>query len=329
MKKTLLITFISLCFCMAGSAQNLVPNWSFEDTIACPTSLIQTNKAIGWIINVNSADYYNSCASNLSGVSVPKNYLGYQIPSTGNAYCGIVNYGKTPMGDVREYIGTRLSSQLIQNQKYFVSFKASWADGWCATNKLGVLFSNKYYGDSTTWGALIVPPPMVNNFAHIYSNSIITDSVNWTTISGSFVADSAYKYIYIGNFFKRENIDTLWFYGGLPDCKSYYYIDDICVSLDSLTCNLAVSLNEIYNENYIIDLYPNPTFDYININCKNSRINFINCSLFDTYGRLIKEYNKFIIPGEIDISSFPAGIYFLQIKSEYTLINKKIIIYKT
>jgi hypothetical protein len=331
MKKLLLlfaffILYTSLFFFHPPSlqAQNLVPNPSFEDTISCPTGIIQTNKAKGWIINVNSVDYFNSCASSLSSVSVPKNCFGYQMASKGNAYCGLYNYIKTSE-DAREYIGTRLLSQLIPNQKYYVSFKASWADGSCASNKLGALFSNTYYGDSTSWGALIIPPPLINNFAHVYTNTIITDTVDWTTITGSFIADSSYQYIYIGNFFKRENTDTLWFFGGLPDCKSYYYIDEICVSIDSLTCNAPDAINENLGANNEIKIYPIPTSNCINIDLNSSNLKFNSYKLFDVYGRLLKQGNIFN-NAKIDVSDNKKGVYFLQIKIENQILNKKIII---
>jgi len=100
----------------------------------------------------------------------------------------------------------------------------------CATNKTGVLFSTVPYSYSN-------PPPR-NNFAHIYTDSIITDTAGWTTISGTFVADSAYEYIIIGNFFDNSHTDTLLF-DSLTFCVPYYYIDDVCVAIDSNNCSQA------------------------------------------------------------------------------------------
>jgi len=309
------------------NSQNLVPNPSFEEYYECPDGIIQTNKIKDWIININSADYFNSCANSQSGVSVPQNSFGYQIPATGNAYCGLYVYAETQIGDVREYLGTRLLQPLIPNQKYYVSIKTSWANGWCATNKLGILFSNTYYGDSTTWGVLISPPPFINNFAHVYTDSIITDSVNWTTIKGVFIADSAYKYIYIGNFFSKTNIDTLWFFGGLPNCKSYYYIDDVCVSTDSLTCcsPFVIVENDIICNNIVV--FPNPTSDKIIIEYSHFyNDNICDVMITDYFGKIIKFYSKYHSGNDIQLDDISSGFYILHLKFKNKTIIQKLII---
>jgi len=109
------------------------------------------------------------------------------------------------------------------------SLKVSLAGFPCAINKIGVLFTNVFYGDTT-----VIPAPVMNNFAHVYTSVIITNTTSWTAISGSFVSNSAYQYILVGNFFDDANTDTTILSGSV--CASYYFIDDICVSTDSFTC---------------------------------------------------------------------------------------------
>ncbi len=211
-------------FYISVFAQNIVPNPSFEDYSFCPNYSGQVYKAIGWSSYGNSPDYFNLCSSSIL-VSVPNNSFGNQCATTGNGYCGFYSY--VPFNNYREFIGIQLTSQLCIGEKYYISFKINVADNFnCATNKLGVLFSTIHYNDT------IIAP--INNFAHFFIDSIIIDSINWTNISGSFVADSAYQYIIIGNFFDNLNTDSILFSGNF--CNSYYFVDNICVSIDSLTC---------------------------------------------------------------------------------------------
>ena len=91
-----------------------------------------------------------------------------------------------------------------------------------ACNKLGVLFSNSTYSEFN--------PPPENNFAHVYTDSIITDTTNWFTIAGSFVADSTYSNIILGIFFDNNNVDTLRLFKPNCDVFAYYFIDDVSVT---------------------------------------------------------------------------------------------------
>src|SRR5436189_139332 len=78
--------YFFLLLSTSASAQNLVPNPSFEDTVACPTTVDQVYKATGWHSYRPSPDYFNTCADSASLFSVPYNAFGYQYPRTGNAY---------------------------------------------------------------------------------------------------------------------------------------------------------------------------------------------------------------------------------------------------
>jgi hypothetical protein len=243
---------------------NLVVNPSFEDTVSCPTADNQINNAFGWInYSDQSPDYFNACSSS-PDVTVPNNWGGYQQASSGNAYCAVsAFFPNTP--NKREIIGSNLSENMVIGTKYFFSMKVnlsinSIASSSYACNKLGVRFSTVPYSLSS--------PVPINNFAHVYTDSIITDTLNWVTITGSFVADSVYSHIALGNFFDDSNTDTVKIASGTPTfIFAYYYIDDVCVSTDS-----SYTFNYIYTgiqeeplkDNF--NIYPNPATDYFHIN---------------------------------------------------------------
>lgn len=211
-----------------AAGQNLVPNPSFEEHSGCPDGYTQLDKANDWTIRLNTPDFYHSCGAN--NFSTPNTGWGIQCPSTGYGFAAIHPYVEINPSP-QEFFGAQLVEPLVIGQKYYVTFNVVMPKySGCAINNFGVKFTSVFYGDTG-----IVPAPVVNNFAHVYSTDIIQDSTSWTTVFGSFIADSAYQYIMVGNFFDMSNTDTVKF--SILNCTNvYYFIDDICVSTDSLTC---------------------------------------------------------------------------------------------
>lgn len=305
------------------SSQNLVTNPSFEQYDTCPDNTWQITRAVGWYNCGYSPDYYNVCDTT-NFVSVPYNFCGFQYAATGNAYAGMINYYGTPI-NLREYFGTQLLDSLKIGHKYIASFKTSFSinqnpESCIAINKLGIKFSTtpqRVY-------SLIDNPTLINNFAHVYTNTIITDSLNWVTISGSFVADSSYKYIIIGNFFDDAHTDTIVYHldsVNIDYCHAYYYVDDVSVVEDS-TDNI-----ESFNLQKTISIYPNPANDIINIDFSNS--SFLNAELkiYDFLGTVITEYSLLHTHNSININFIPEGIYIVKIKTNnnYSFTQKLII----
>jgi len=217
MKKYLfLFTFVILCLIFiiphVVQAQNLVPNPSFEQYDTCPNSISQVDFVLGWSSFGNTPDYWNACSSVMN---VPNTQAGFQNAFDGNAFCGIYTYssGTTGTPNYREYIGVQLVSPLIIGQKYYVSFKINKPNNLeCATNYFGALFSTVPFTETN------LPP--INITPQIIEPQIITDTINWTNISGAFIADSTYKYIILGNFYSDSNTDTI-LYNGQTDCIAY------------------------------------------------------------------------------------------------------------
>ena len=312
-----LLLFFSFCcsFCMAQT--NLVPNPSFEEYIVCPTETGH-NLPNNWISFRASPDYYNSCADTSTGVSVPHNTAGFQYAADGNAYIGIVTAYFDEFGvGTNEYnleiIGAKLVTQLVVGNRYFVSFKVNYANGWGInnnrpSNNIGVSFSTNSFSIST--------PKPLNNFAQVYADYVIQDSVNWTTISGSFVADSAYRYIMLGNFFDMKHTTVInpsnSFY------NSYYLIDDVKLSSDSMFVNSIQNISS--NADFLV--YPNPASNFINIVFDDSKQHQV--IVYNSIGEIaltsfVEKHNT------INISALSQGIYY--ITANGNSIIKKFIIY--
>lgn len=305
LKRSLLFFFI--IFTVAVKAQNLVPNPSFEDTIYCPTTPGDIPALTYWYNCGGSPDYYNSCANTSTLVNIPSNWVGYQAAYNGNGYVGLATHctGCVPN---REYIGTQLVSQLIPSTKYYVSIYISRADSLPYTfssDKFGFRFSTVPFSYTN--------PPPTDNFSHIHSNAIITDSTGWTKISGSFIADSAYQYVIVGNFYDNANTNTL----GSGDAfeAAYYFIDQVCVSTDSLQCNVSVGL---VNQNNRIDfsMYPNPATNIVNINFLNNGKPY-DIIIYNLFGQAVFTKQKMNFSHSIvDLNDISNGVLLIKILYE-------------
>jgi len=309
-----------------------VPNFSFEQYDTCPNSADKIQYAVGWSkysIWASTPDYYNACSSSFG---VPDNVISYQPAHRNcNAYAGIVTWGSA--GNDREYIGIQLDETLTVGQKYFISFYAVMGGEKkigayyfeMPSNNIGIRLSTIAYNGNY--------PCPIDNFAHLNYPSILNDSINWTRISGSIIADSAYDYLIVGNFFDDPHTDTLHY--NCDSCinnYSYYLIDDICISTDSSFCNGGIDIlpcnagvNEIAFDNDI-NIFPNPCIDFLNI----SSIENLNAEIiiYNLLGKIIYRNeisNKNNLA--INLSNFPSGYYSLIInnKKDKTLITKKII----
>jgi len=291
------------------SQGNLVQDPSFEAYSVCPWNIgdfpLTQWTSVG---NGYSATSFN-CGSFSSNCGVPKNLYGFQNPSSGNGYIGIRTFGNNS----RQYAISQLTTSLSIGQKYFVSFKVNAVNNYlqqpCQTNRQGLLFS-------------INPISSVSfpNFAHVYSSNIVSDTLNWTTVRGSFIADANHKYIAIGNFF-NDGVTTYTNLTGSFYPTGFNYFDDICVSTDSLYCEKWTGINEEEALNNI-QVFPNPVEDRFKIKTT----------------KQIEDVKLFSLNGiPVDISSINSkeytipyvndGIYILQLRIEGKVLYKKMVVY--
>jgi len=309
--------FILILFFRIGEAQNLVPNYSFEDTIHCPIDKNNMEDASEWMTFGDTPDYYNSCNTYPAtdfyrGCSVPSNWAGFQWAATGVAYVGLIN-GNTYPGSTldREYIGIKLSDTLRVATTYYFSFKVSpaykiydnLASGECFSNNIGIKFSTRQYSQ-------FVPPP-TDNVAHFHYTGLVNDTSGWLHLTGSFISDSAYTYLILGNFFDNQNTqitcDSI-----LQYLVSYLYIDDVCVSTDSSVCgNFTTSIQHSIRSS--ISIYPNPATDYLIIEGVTQESAF---HLSDLFGREVFTTQLVSGKNQVETKNLTNGIYIYKVTGE-------------
>jgi hypothetical protein len=227
----LLLFFISDNF---FSQVNFVNNPSFEDKYTCNINFNEIYKAKYWC-GIDSTkplcggDYYNSCSTNIN-TSVPSNVFSYQYARTGKAYaiCGSF-YCPTPAcspTNQRAYLKNRLRSNLITGVKYCVKMHVNLINK-C---KYGIDALSIYLADITidTISTCTIPltylTPQISN----PSGNIISDTLNWIEVSGTFTANGSEKYLVIGNFFPNSSVNTTTVNSSQPGWSTYN-IDDVSI----------------------------------------------------------------------------------------------------
>jgi hypothetical protein len=257
----LCVQFLWLIGTVSCKAQNLVPNPSFEEYDTCRVVndvYFPATGPLGWFSAAGTPDHFMSCLPYATFNSAPYNAFAFQNAQEGANYAGVTTYRAVPP-NIREYFMVELLEPLAVGQEYHASFYAGVGWGgypmnppaWLYTNGIGILFTMQ----PRQW-VLNDPYPVPLNFAHVHSTAMITDTMGWTLVSGSFVADSAYQYLMLGNHFDNANTDTLHLVSQNGPQLGYVLIDHVCVSVDPDGCPMAAGSEE--HESVGSGLYPNP-----------------------------------------------------------------------
>jgi gliding motility-associated-like protein len=274
-------TFLLILLCNYIPAQNnLLLNGSFEDYIYCPKydgisniHAMDTNSNLKYWFGLGgfggNGVYFNSCANIFSwgkSVGIPQNLIGVQNSKSGNGYIGLTivveNFDSIYSSLSCDYIGLNIKKVLIRRLNYLGSFytsasgldnysykishpKGNFARQYTISN-IGMYFGNKV--PELQNGRRLELPAQINNDP----TRILSDTVNWMEVSGSFEAKGTEQYLFIGNFTDSANTNFYNSYG-YPEpwinkevVSSTYYIDDVSLIpqntthfYDTLLCSNA------------------------------------------------------------------------------------------
>ncbi len=231
MKKTppkFYLFFLQISMVFGLNAQNLVPNYSFENYSQCPTTVSQVTLLDDWYVpvpSIGTSDYFNTCAPpppSTFSVHIPNNWIGDQETLTGEGYAGFATY--LPNSPYREYLQAVLDEPMIAGECYEVEMFTSLADNSnYAMNSVGIHLS-------------ATPPPVAGNgyiyaTPQVYYTEVISDTENWVPLTASYVAVGGEQYITLGIFLQVGEfaVETLSPPGGIE--VSYYYVEDVRVEL--------------------------------------------------------------------------------------------------
>ena len=314
-----LIIFANPFTCLAQI--NLVPNPSFEDTtIDCVFSGlggVSNNKCLNWYSCRSSPDYWTPCSQSYA---VPYTAASFQYAHTGNKMIGFLTYAtQFPIpGLLREIPGVDLIQPTNSGQRYYFSIFINQAYSnlqsvWCllATNKIGMKLTNATYSQG-------VPVP-INNIADFVDTLFHADTLGWTKISGSFISNGSFNKLMIGNFFDDAHTDTMNLDNDsitYQNAVAYYFIDDVCLSTDSLYAATWTGIETVPQTQVIQKVFPNPTQDFLAIDFGTSGAGNCIMELFSLDGRLLlRKEEPMSVNSQLDLRQFPPGMYVLKIKS--------------
>jgi hypothetical protein len=310
---TKIIVIFLIFYALASKAQNLVLNESFEQKSICPDQDPSDISVCYFWFNPTSSspDYFDSCASYISGYSVPSNGLGYQIPKDSSAYMGIFAFDKNN-ADVRDYIATALSDTLAIGIKYYCSFYVSLSN-FCSysVQSLGIYFTATQPSVSN-YLAWNITPQIENK------NGNISDTVNWVLVADTFTAIGGEKYITIGNFRSDSMSDTVNFNAGFGN-MAYYYIDAVTV----IPYEQVEGTDQDIFSQVAVSVFPNPADEKINFKFNRELPDIVQLEFFELNGRTIKTLQ---IPPhsknyEYLLDGISRGVYFYRIKADDRIIK--------
>ncbi|HIA37604.1 MAG TPA: lamin tail domain-containing protein, partial [Flavobacteriales bacterium] len=282
-----LITVFLVFICLHVEGQNLVPNNGFDTYTFCPSSGAQDTLTPPWF-GVNnhggSPDYMNACFVGNQGV--PSNLYGYQTPVSDSGYYGLITYYMNE--EVREYLTVPISSPLINGITYTVGFYVCRAENlWFAADHIGAYLS---VGPITGSGDTLALPyvPQIDN----PSGNVISDTTNWTLVSGTYTASGGENYLTIGNFYNDLNTQAVLVDSSLYP-HAYYYIDEVFLGASNTSgCNIVI--NEValkpegegpaQNTREWIELYNPSCTDSVDLTGWHIRSNLIDSVFNPIYG---------------------------------------------
>ncbi|HQI69858.1 MAG TPA: gliding motility-associated C-terminal domain-containing protein, partial [Bacteroidales bacterium] len=167
-------------------------------------------------------------------------------------------------------------------------------------DKIGALFTS--YPVSRTDAEPIVARPQIENPHH----HLITDTVNWTKISGTFIAEGGECYLTIGNFYPASQTDTVLLQGDWPDDYAYLYIDGILlIEVESKITipNVFTPNNDDYNDLFRVE--------------QKSIVEF-NACIYNRWGSELYKWDDVMQGwnGKYKGNNCPDGVYFYVIKAK-------------
>lgn len=224
MRVALIVFFYFFNF-ISAEAQNLVPNASFEKVHEITNWWMGTgsqfNRIMKWWQSPTQGSPDILFVKVKDNMKPPRN--GFDLspyePRSGKMMLGIKTYGcKHNFIHCKEYIQVKLTDSLIVGMEYYVEFYANPMHTSISSNHLGAALSTVHTYQYHEQGLYYLTPKA-------NSTALLRDTGEWQKISATFVADSAYQFLLIGNFFPDEQ--TKFDTSGAKIKYAYVLLDDV------------------------------------------------------------------------------------------------------
>ena len=223
-----IMPFMLFVFSISANAQiaNYVSNGSFEilNANASPYAF-EATKYWGAIDTTKGSNVLCSTLSSIA--NAPYLTTGFQFPRTGNNFVISQFYCNTCTVNSRMYPRNRLKQVLLAGKTYCAKYYiVNTNNNLVAMDTYGMYFSDNSIDTITKcmWPITYLTPQVEN------TSGIITDTLNWIAITGTFVANGTEKYMVLGNFKSNAATNTLQLNTPAQSLQTTdIYIDDVSV----------------------------------------------------------------------------------------------------
>jgi len=201
----LIIAYLFFTYTSMGQIANYVNNGGFE-AITSATTMGFVNVAEYWQpIDTNKFAYF-LFSKHPQINTAPYCSTGFQQPYNGNNlvalsfYCSTCTYTNS-----RAYPRNRLKQMLSAGKIYCAKYYLVTTNN----SPLSIDSYGMYFADSNIDTINYCGIPLSYISPQIQQNGFITDTLNWTAITGTFVATGSEKYVVLGNFKSNATTNTL------------------------------------------------------------------------------------------------------------------------
>lgn len=290
---------VFMCLVLSIQGQNLVSNGSFEETCSSEPGAQGYFGATGWYnCNLGTFDIFTqgdpepACFVLNTGDLNWEEFGEYQSPAEGSNMVGC--YSFMPQFCLRELIQSRLASPLEEGKQYCFSMKVALSNmSNSACNGLGAAFTV----DSITDFSTTCLPAF--SFTTALQGDPVTDTLNWTTLSTTFIALGGEEFITIGNVHTDAEIEVVSVEGSTGLESAYYFIDDVVLEM----CT-GSSVHDRQKEELVV--YPNPSNGQINLVGVESKEIW---QVFSITGAIIQEG----FGNQVDVRQLVPGNYLIRL----------------
>lgn len=219
-----------LCLSLVGSAQNLIPNPSFEDTLCIENPSDQLYIALDGWFNANGAtpDRYTAAQDSIpcffNSIYDPAfAAVGeWQFPKDGQQMIGL--WCGNELNISRDLVEARLLEPLMADTTYCFSMYVSLGNRQnLAIDRIGAFFSMDSVYDPDWAGGYNLPMHIVNP-----EGEFLTDTMEWMLVQGSYTASGGESFVIIGNAFDDSQTNYLEVDGsGNGWDVAKYFVDDL------------------------------------------------------------------------------------------------------
>lgn len=322
LKSNLLLILFALTHSIYG--QELVPNGGFEDYSDLPDNSGQWNRCSFWTnaggIAIDGfygdADYFHMDGG--GSVQLPGTVLANVSAHSGDAIMGFLGYQAPYMAttDIREYLMVELNESLTIGNSYNISFwitnGSSGLGHIYKCDGIGINFSTSPLNQAGA--SYIDRAPQLEIEGELFTNE-------WQEITFDFIADSAYTYLTIGNFYSdTETNISVAVEGPLPFQGAYYFVDDFSLEVNGLN---EISENTI-TDNSLFTLYPNPSIDVVSVKLNSIIESQVEYTLLSIDGKVIQS-GAFSNETTLNLESISSGVYLIVIKQDQIYYQQKLI----